>query len=50
MKIPNVRDKVPQLTRSTPLKSTYDSTFIVLVLSIAAILAIILVLWPSGGF
>lgn len=31
--------------RSEPLKSNYNSTFIVLVLSIAAILAVILLIW-----
>ena len=36
--------------RSDPLKSNYNSTFIILVLSIAAILAFILIFWPSGGF
>lgn len=36
--------------RSDPLKSTFNSTFIVLVLSIAIILALILVFWPSRGF
>ena len=37
--------------RSEPLKRTmYNSTTVVLVLSIAAIVAIILMLWPAGGF
>lgn len=36
--------------RSKPLTSDYNSTFIVLVLSIAVILAVILLVWPSGGF
>lgn len=36
--------------RSIPLRNTYNSTFIVLVISIAAILAVILVFWPAGGF
>lgn len=37
-------------TRSKPLESTYNSTFIIVVLSIAVILAIILLIWPAGGF
>ncbi|MBI4664241.1 MAG: hypothetical protein HY735_36055 [Verrucomicrobia bacterium] len=35
--------------RSVPLKNTYNSTFIVLVIVIAAVLAAILVFWPSAG-
>lgn len=45
-----VRPAMADEARSNPLKSTYDSTFIVLVLSIAAILAVILWVWPYGGF
>jgi hypothetical protein len=36
--------------RSTPLKSGYNSISISVILVIAAILAVILILWPSGGF
>lgn len=35
--------------RSAPLKNTYNLVFIAIVLSIAAILALILVFWPSSG-
>jgi hypothetical protein len=62
MKIPTERDPVQgspsvvvhedqatELVRSIPLKSTYNSTFIVLVVFVAATLALILVFWPSGG-
>jgi hypothetical protein len=45
-----VEDQATEHARSSPLTSTYNSTFIVLVLSIAIILALILVFWPSGKF
>jgi len=35
--------------RSSPLKSTYNSTTIAFILAIAAILAAILFLWPLGA-
>ena len=46
---PRAEPAIADRTRSDPLKSTYDSTFIVLVLSIAAILAVVLWVWPFGG-
>ncbi len=57
--LPTVQSGVPEIheaetpepgARSNPLKSTYNSTFIILVLAIAVILAVILLVWPSGGF
>ncbi|MCI0534398.1 MAG: hypothetical protein L0Z50_04145 [Verrucomicrobiales bacterium] len=36
--------------RSSPLKSTYNSTSIAFILVIAAVLAAILILWPLGAF
>lgn len=36
-------------SRSHPLRSTYNSTFIILVLAIAVLLAVTLLIWPAGG-
>ena len=40
----------PPESRSNPLRNRYNSTAIAVILTVASILALLLIFWPSGGF